>query len=304
MKIIESSYKNFGRTLLISTSFFELHITLDIGPRIIHFSKPGMENMFYNDLNHNSLGEKQNVYDDIIKLYGGHRLWMSPEIMPDCYYPDNKPVKYEIDNNKIIFTPGMEDYTNLQKTITLITNEDNIQIGHNITNFSSEEKEIASWGITMFDKGGTAIFPIPDREAGYLHNKNFSFWSYTKLNDERLGFGNNYITLHQDPSIPDNFKLGYNNEHGYAIYFNKGQAFVKKFDYIQNEIYPDGGCNFETYTCTFMLEIETLSPLKKISPNGSISHWETWHILESDPNLLHSEPELSDFINKNIKPIL
>ena len=29
-------------------------------------------------------------------IYGGHRLWLTPESSPETYYPDNDKVKYEI----------------------------------------------------------------------------------------------------------------------------------------------------------------------------------------------------------------
>lgn len=298
MKTKETTYSNFGKTLYISNDNFELHVTLDFGPRIIHFSRKNMENMFYNDLEHKTLGAKQKEFNDIIKLYGGHRLWMSPEIMPDCYYPDNKPVNYEIENNIIRLLPAVEEYTNLQKIITLTINNDNIHLDHEITNCSDSQKEISSWAITMLDVWGIQILPAPNRKTGYLHNKNFSFWDYSKLDDARLKLGEKYIRLTNNPNNPNNFKMGYNNEDGYAIYFNKGQAFVKKFDFDIGGKYPDGGCNFETYNCSYMLEMETLSPLKILEPFQSVSHSETWYIYEAAISIAKSDEELDKFIEK------
>ena len=80
----EKEYKNFGKCLEISNGIVDLLVTLDIGPRIIRYGFCGKENMFYEDidrLTHNKSDELKEVYGDdaVWYLYGGHRLWISPE---------------------------------------------------------------------------------------------------------------------------------------------------------------------------------------------------------------------------------
>ena len=42
--------------------------------------------------------------------------------------------------------------------------------------------------------------------------------------------------------------------------------------------YPDFGCSFETFTNNEFLEIETLGPLTRVAPKGSVTHVERWSL--------------------------
>ena len=59
----------------------------------------------------------------------------------------------------------------------------------------------------------------------------------------------------------------------------RNDLFIKTFDYVEGEKYPDLGCNFETFTNNEMLEIESLSPLKTLAPGESVSHTEHWYLV-------------------------
>ena len=273
----------FGKLIKLSNGQIELMATLDFGPRIIHFSRVGMENMLYQDLDKKPLGEKLDVYNgDIMRLYGGHRLWVSPEVMPSCYYPDNVPVACETlpGGNGIVLTEPVEIYNHIQKSIAIEMAPDRpeVTIRHSIRNCGPWDIEIAPWAITMLATGGIEIMPQSARETGYLHNRNFSFWDYSAMNDSRLYLGKDYLTLKQDADMAHPFKLGYNNENGWAAYINKGQIFIKFIEPEIDGFYPDGGCCFETYTCEFMLEMETLGQMAIIPPGQSVEHTEEWEL--------------------------
>ena len=93
IEISKIKHEVFGNCMKMSNGIIELWITLDFGPRVIHFSRIGKENVFCEDKKMSPIGEPYEVYGgELSKLYGGHRLWVSPEILPRCYYPDNKPV--------------------------------------------------------------------------------------------------------------------------------------------------------------------------------------------------------------------
>jgi hypothetical protein len=42
--------------------------------------------------------------------------------------------------------------------------------------------------------------------------------------------------------------------------------------------YPDLGCNTEVFTNADMLELETLSPLTTLPPDGALEHTERWSL--------------------------
>jgi hypothetical protein len=54
-------------------------------------------------------------------------------------------------------------------------------------------------------------------------------------------------------------------------------------DFEGDLLYPDLGCNLETYTDADMLEIETLSPLTLLGAGASVEHLETWSLHKDVP---------------------
>lgn len=303
ISMLEVVHDIFGRCIKISNDKIELLVTVDFGPRIIHFSVVEMQNMFYQDNEKTALGEFLDCYNgDIIKLYGGHRIWMSPEIMPQCYYPDNQKVDYEIlpDGEGIKFTAPIEDVSLLQKSITVrLMKESSVAvINHSIKNCGIWPIEIAPWSITMLDKGGKEIIPQNNRETGYLHNRNFSLWPYSNMNDERVYWGNDFITINQNENMKQPFKVGMNNEQGWAAYFNKGQVFIKFFDSNLEGNYPDNGCSFETYTNNVMCECEVLGEVTKLLPNQEVMLEEEWEIYKQEEVPSNDPKEIRRILSK------
>ena len=77
-------------------------------------------------------------------------------------------------------------------------------------------------------------------------------------------------------------KFGINNEHGFAMYFNHGDMFLKRFDAVPDGNYPDGGMCFETYTNPLFLEMESLGELKNVKPGETVSHTERWSLYRQE----------------------
>ena len=51
---------------------------------------------------------------------------------------------------------------------------------------------------------------------------------------------------------------------------------MKSIPIFDGELYPDLGSNFEAFTNAEFLELETIGPLKKLSPRATIVHDEVW----------------------------
>src|SRR5262249_2467845 len=87
----EIVYQGWKKNLFVSNGEVDLIITLDVGPRIIQYRLAGGHNVFkeYTDQLGKS-GEKT------WQIRGGHRFWVGPEDPIRTYYPDNRPVKFEI----------------------------------------------------------------------------------------------------------------------------------------------------------------------------------------------------------------
>lgn len=273
-------YKNYGDCVNITNGKVEMFITTEFGPRVIYLGIDGT-NIMYED--HQDLINKGGEFfdenftkeDGIWHIYGGHRLWKSPEYM-DTYYPDNAKVDVEFIDNGAIFTSNVEKTTKIQKAIKITMNDEGvINIEHKMTNKGNEvTPPISIWGLSVLDKGAKATIPQSTRDTGLLANRNLVLWSYTDIKDERLQLNNDSITLSWMDKSP--IKIGTSIEDGSTIVVNtKGLVFTKT-PKIQEGEYPDFVSNVECYTNQIMLEIETLGPLHELKPNESMTQSEVW----------------------------
>ncbi len=291
----EIQYDGYGKCLEISNGIVRLVVTTDFGPRIIRYSFIDGENMFYENKDRSFFAdgdEFEKVYGkgSVWYIYGGHRLWTSPEDYPRTYYPDNEPVDVKLTENGAIFTPPMQKWNQYQYAFDISLAEDSteVTVKHYLTNHGAWDVTLAIWPVTVLSPGGTEIVPQPVRKTYCLPNRNMAFWDHTVLNDDRLTWMKRYILLRQDKSATGNVKFGINSQHGFAMYFNHGDMFLKQFEPNLNGTYPDGGMSFATYTNPMFLEMESLSELQSVAPGATIEHTEHWSLHKTDM------PELTD----------
>ena len=280
-------YKNFGECLKLSNGLVEAIVTIDIGPRIIYFGLPGGENLLHEDIDRDS-----SISGDILEavfgkgskwfIYGGHRLWMSPEDMPLSYYPDNDRVVYNEIPFGVELIPPAQRVTDFQYRIEVLLSPDkpSLSVKHYVTNISDITKRRAVWAISVLSRGGLEVVPQPTNDTGLLANRVLSLWPYSDMSDDRVHWGKKYITLRQDPSATQAFKFGINNLRGWAAYFNHGDMFVKKYTNNPGGSYPDFGTSFETYTNNFFLEMESIGELVNITPHSTVFHGEEWSLVK------------------------
>lgn len=227
---------------------------------------------------------------------GGHRLWHAPEAMPRTYIPDTGELKIIDLPNGVILEAQTEAGTGIRKRIEicLAVDKPSVTLTHTLANDGLWAVEFAPWAITQFRLGGTVILPMPVGNvdaAGLLHNRQMSFWPYTRLNDPRLSLRDDYILFHADALLPP-FKLGYLNPHGWLAYWVDGILFRKTFEAKANSAYPDNNCNAEMYCNDKFVELESLGPLTRLEPGTSINHVETWEILNGMDSLPKDAQEL------------
>lgn len=278
IEIKKREYKGWKNCIEVSNGIVELIATTDVGPRIIFFGFPGGKNELCEVEEH--IGT---TGGDEFKLYGGHRLWHSPEEKPRTYQPDNTKIQWKKKKNGIVLSQETESWTNIKKEIEIVMSPDSSKISmiHRLTNKGAWAVELSVWALTVMAPGGKEILPQNSRETGLLPNRMLSLWPYTKLNDPRVYWGDKYITIHQDETAKTSFKIGLPIEAGWAAYANHGNLFVKQFQHIDDVLYPDySASSYETFTNDFMLEMETLSPLVLLEPEETIEHRETWSLFD------------------------
>lgn len=303
-----NEYLNFGSCLEISNGDVELLVTLDIGPRIIRYGMVGGTNVMYNDVDR-ELSDQTEPFSKTFypgaqwQNYGGHRLWVAPEKYPNTYYPDCKPVNCHILDNGAIFIPEEQVENGVQLKIKAIMNENStVEITHYVTNISDKEKTLSPWSISVLNKGGLEIIPQNTVDTGLLPNRKINMWPYSNMADERVFFGENYITLKQDPNATTAFKLGLNNLKGYALYAILDSVFVKKYHHNVNGNYEDFGSSFETYTNDQILEMETLGSIATLKQGETATHIEHWAVFENTgtPDS-RDEQQIDAFVKQYIK---
>jgi hypothetical protein len=266
------------------------------GPRIVWFSATGGANLFAELPGFNvqtSLGP--------FNFHGGHRLWRSPEIMPDTYCPDDEGLVVEKmqDGVKLI----QRTQVGIDKSVEIRLSPDlpAVTLTHRISNSGLEAVNLAPWALTMFRLGGTAVLPQPEGNAdpdGLLNNRVMAIWPYTRINDPRLVLRDDYILLNAKPDLPP-VKIGYFNPSGWMAYWLDGTLFRKSFDVQPGEKYPDGGCNAEVFCSDKFVELESLGPLTAMEPGSGVTLIETWELFDTlDVQFIPAE--IREMIKHNI----
>jgi hypothetical protein len=284
------SYGGWDNAYRLSNGVVELVVTADVGPRILFYGFRNEKNLL-----HEVAEDIGKTGSSEFRLYGGHRLWVSPEV-ERTYYPDNALVTVSQHGDAIRFTAQPEQLppgTNLQKEleIELSTQGSQVTVTHRIRNDDSHSTTLAPWAPTMMRAGGRAILPLSPRIAmdknHYLPVGAFGIWSFTDFADPRWVLGTSYIQLRHmaDPQSRFTEQMGgiYNSA-GWGAYFRHGDLFVKRAAVIGGARYPDFGCNFEVFTNPDYLELETLGPLVELKPGEVVEHVEHWWLFGNVPS--------------------
>ena len=277
-------YNGWPNCIRLFNDEIELVVTTDIGPRIVRFGFIGEQNLFY-------LAPEQagKTGSQEWLIYGGHRLWLAPEVMPFSYNPDNGKVEFDAADNFVKLMQPKETISGMVKEmeITISPDRNEVKVLHRIINQNSSDVEVAPWALSALGKGGRAIVPQEPYGEGndyLLPARPLVLWQFTKMNDPRWIWGAKFIQATQDPAAASEQKIGVLNKQGWTAYCLNGQLLIKKFDFNPDAKYPDFDCNNEIYINGKFLEIETLGPLTKMPPGGMVEHTEHWLLAKASVN--------------------
>lgn len=301
----EITYKNFGKCVKLDNGTASIIVTVDIGPRIISYCLNGKENMLLEDVDREFQDGSKELRDyfggdKTWYIYGGHRLWSSPESYPHSYVPDNEPVDYTINGGEITLIPPATRTGQQHKLVFRLADEGTeVELYHEVKNVSGSIVTLAPWALTVCAAGGVEVFPQSTADNGLLSNRRNVFWSYSDINDDRFFLSNKYGTLQQVKGEPTKFKIGINNEEGWAAVVNKGQIFLKNFIVNTDGEYPDFGCNFETFTNGIFLECESLGEIMPLKNGEALCLTEFWSLIPCEESFdRKSEESIDAFVQK------
>ncbi len=293
------SYQGWDDCILLTDGRVELVVTTEIGPRVIRFGFVGGPNLFFE--NPADLGQRGGKE---WRIYGGHRFWHAPEIVPRTYSPDNSPVAHEWDGTTLKLVQPLEPDTGIRKEIeiSLDAESSRVTVLHRAVNLNPWEIELAPWALSAMAAGGRAILPQEEyvsHDEYVLPARPLVLWHYTDMSDPRWSWGRRYIQLRQDPSAKTEQKLGILNTLGWAAYTLGDNLFVKRFRHYPGANYPDFGSNTEIFTNPAFLEIESLGPLTRLKAGGgAVEYVEEWHLFRT--SLDASE----DAIDQTLQPLI
>jgi hypothetical protein len=284
MAVKYSSFAGWEKNLSLSNESVEVIITLEVGPRIISYRPLEGQSVF--KLVDEEAGQSNETE---WRIRGGHRLWIGPEDFGKrdglTYWPDNSLVEFAIDDefttrvSQVIENPAK---ILREMVVTLERTGPKVTVEHRITNLADPALELAPWALSVMAPGGYAVIPQPPlgtHPQDYAPNRAIIAWPYTDLADERLRIGRRLIMLRQADRPP--IKFGLRHTEGWAAYVLGDHLFMKSVPFIAGENYPDLGSNFEAFTNSEFLELETFGPLKRISAGQTIAHRESWVVFSS-----------------------
>jgi hypothetical protein len=292
------AYGGWDNCLRLANNDMDLVVTTDVGPRILVYKTPLGENVLktFND-QLGSSGEEE------WRCRGGHRLWLAPEDPLLTYHIDNKPVSWRHDNfsGEVVIESIQDRPQRIRKILGILsaTQGSRVSLRHTVINESDAPVTLAVWGLTVMQSDGLEIIPQPElgeHPRDLLPNRGIVLWPYTDLSDSRLTLGTRFWLLRQIPGSPP-IKIGLAHRERWIAYVFNDALFIKVFEYDANGVYPDGGCNFETFADSEMLEIESLGPLVTLQPGDSVNHHESWHLLPLTEQVdIESEEALAEWI--------
>jgi hypothetical protein len=264
----------------ISNNTVEALVSTDVGPRILRYGFIGGENLLA-EVPHLSTSTPLGEW----KPWGGHRLWVAPEQMPESYAPDNAPIQFHVLGEHSIRLDQPSDAAGYEKRMTLELSAEgtNLTVCHRVTNRRSGPVEIAAWGITAVNGPGVTLVPqepFQSHDDYLLPVRALVLWAFTDLTDPRIMLGRKFLRLRTDSTRLEPQKFGVSNAQGWCGFHQQksGTLLVKRHTCEPEAVYPDKGANFQTYTAGTYLELETLGPLQNLDPGESVEHTECWQL--------------------------
>jgi len=277
MKTSFRTYKHFGDCLWLEHGTWEMGIPLSFGLRILFFARAGHENVFFEqpaDADYLTTPEGW-------RIYGGTRLWFAPESEYPLCQPEAQPISYAWVGGSLVLTQNEDKALHLVKEIEIseAKNDSSVSIRYRVTNTGSDPLVGAPWAVSVMREGGvfTAPFAAETDELSDKPERILSLWNTTSLGDERLTFTEDSVVVRQKP-LDAYFKLGLYSAAKSGSYTLPDQTFTKEFPVSKEELYPDGGVNLEIFCCRWMLEFETLAPMRILLPGDTAEHTERWTV--------------------------
>jgi len=135
------------KTKLFFLNDLVIGVATEVGPRILCLAKAEKPDLnLFGIIPEISIKTKDGVW----KLFGGHRLWTSPEADPRSYSMDNQPVKISTTKTSILIQGNAEPENSVRKEIKIEPLPGKgVRVTHKITNTGRWPIELACWALSV-----------------------------------------------------------------------------------------------------------------------------------------------------------
>lgn len=298
MSVETLSYMGLPNCIKLSNGSVDVIATTAVGPRILFYGPTGGSNV----LAHFPDASKETALGTW-KPYGGHRLWVWPEVFPATYAPDNNPIEHSVEGDFGLVLRQPVDKAGMQKTmrITLAPKGTEVHLEQTVTSHNLWPIDIAAWAISVVETGTSIVPRVPfQSHDDYVPvTQPLALCAFTDLQDSRFTLGLKYLLLRGDASRANSQKLGLRNKQDWCAHLVNEMLFVKRFTHDERAEYPDYGVNTEVYTEGRFQELELLGPHRVVNTGESLTLTEDWYLFK---DVAVATPENLDQLDAAISP--
>ena len=295
MSLETLSYMGLPNCIKLSNGSVDVIASTEVGPRILFYGPTGAGNV----LAHFPEAAKETALGTW-KPYGGHRLWVWPEVLPATYAPDNDPIEHMAEGDLGLLLRQPVDKAGMQKEIriSMAPEGTTVRLEQTVTSHNLWPVDIAAWAISVVEPGTSIVPRVPfQTHDDYLPvTQPVALCAFTDLQDPRFTLGLKYLLLRGDPSRPNSQKLGLRNKQNWCAHLVNNLLFVKRFTHDERAEYPDYGVNTEVYTEGRYQELELLGPHRVVVPGESLTLTEEWDLFTEVALSVQPDPDLLDAV--------
>lgn len=298
MSLATLTYMGLPNCIRLSNGTVDVIASTAVGPRLLFYGPTGGSNV----LAHHPEASMETALG-MWKPYGGHRLWVWPEVFPATYAPDNDPIEYTAEGDFGFLLRQPVDKAGIEKQIRVSMSPEGttVRLDQTITSHNLWPVDIAVWGVSIVEPGVSIVPRVPfQTHDDYVPvTQPVALCAFTDLQDPRFTLGLKYLLLRGDPSRPTSQKLGLRNKENWCAHLVNDLLFVKRFTHDERAEYPDYGVNTEVYTEGRFQELELLGPHRVVATGESLTLTEDWNCFSG---VEVATPENLDLLDAVIAP--
>jgi hypothetical protein len=269
-------------SLEVTTSKLRLVATLDRGPRIAFFGRPGEENLLY--------WKKDGAGYGDWRLLGGHRVWVTRPMADeseDAYAADNDPCELSESGEAITVTGSLHPFLKTRRGISIRqVDEDSVEVTSFVRNEGSMLYSAGVWcpTCTLPRPGMSLGIPLGDRQLDWdvvrlVFARRWAGHS-ARVNDPQIRFNEDFMIV--EPQGVETKRMLWAPHGILALTWpDRKLSFIKRTHSDPGGQYPQG-CNLAVYVGpgNFMLELESMGAERALVRDQTAVNVETWRLAD------------------------